>query len=432
MDQISASDMFIAAEVTVTTQPPGAAVGFGSVAEGSGAAAEFGSVTEECSSLTQFVRISQNLTGGLTPTNAVPRKITEAPLMLGAEIRPEVRKPSDLQEIYNMLNHSLALGTIANYKSVINKFASFLSTSDVDIASFSRHDLERFLGFAGDQNFSYSFWSNIKPALRWLEQVLDREETVFYGRINLLIQGGQRFAALSKPPTQKPTAIDADTIRFLIDKFILPYTADLYLINGEMFRSVYKEVLKFKTLCRFDCYAKLQAFHFTDNGSHITIYFPGAKNDQHHNGNIAVLDSSDSRYCSAQLTRLYFQRFGLKFSNSGVKDENYINFVVRNKVVSRIINGSEISSLVQVADGRKSLCRSNSTTGSKKMFQLAGIELKYSEKGAKVGGVSAGFDNGMTKEEVQIAGRWHTDSVSLWYKQNSEVYKLQVASKIVL
>ena len=30
---------------------------------------------------------------------------------------------------------------------------------------------------------------------------------------------------------------------------------------------------------------------------------------QHHNGNIAVLDSTDTDYCSVRLNRLYFKRF---------------------------------------------------------------------------------------------------------------------------
>ena len=85
-----------------------------------------------------------------------------------------------------------------------------------------------------------------------------------------------------------------------------------------------------------------------------------------------------------------------------------------------------------MADGRTSLCRSNSTAGSQKMFEKAGFTFKYSEKSSKGGGVSSGFDNGMFKEEIQINGRWHTDSVFLWYKQNSLSYKSNLAAKIVL
>ena len=388
-----------------------------------------GTQIRESHSGENYVLLSQDINSG---QNTVPSKNLSAPLMLGGEIRPAVQKVSDLGEIYNLLNHSLAEGTISNYKSVIGKFAKFLAEMNRDIASFSRNDLEMFLGYAGDQNFSYSFWCNIRPALSWLEKILDRIDTVFYGRVLLLIQGGQRFSALQKPPIKKPEIIDSAVIRVLIDKFVFPFLHDIYLINGELFRSVFKEIIKFKTFCRFDCYSKLQAFHFTDRGSHITIYFPGAKNDQHHNGNIAVLDSTDTDYCSVRLTRLYFKRFGLHFSNSGIVDKNFINFRIRNRDVTRIVDGSEVTSTVQVADGRTSLCRSNSTAGSQKMLEKAGFTFKYSEKSSKGGGVSSGFDNGMTKEEIQINGRWHTDSVSLWYKQNSESYKSNLAAKIVL
>jgi len=265
-----------------------------------------GTQIRESHSGENYVLLSQDINSG---QSTVPSKNLSAPLMLGGEIRPAVQKVSDLGEIYNLLNHSLAEGTISNYKSVIGKFPKFLAEMNRDIASFSRNDLEMFLGFAGDQNFSYSFWCNIKPALSWLEKILDRIDTVFYGRVLLLIQGGQRFSALQKPPIKKPEIIDSAIIRVLIDKFVFPFLHDIYLINGELFRSVFKEIIKFKTFCRFDCYSKLQAFHFTDRGSHITIYFPGAKNDQHHNGNIAVLDSTDTDYCSVRLNRLYFKRF---------------------------------------------------------------------------------------------------------------------------
>ena len=36
------------------------------------------------------------------------------------------------------------------------------------------------------------------------------------------------------------------------------------------------------------------------------------------------------------------------------------------------------------------------------MLEKAGFTFKYSEKSSKGGGVSSGFDNGMTKEEIQI------------------------------
>ena len=289
--------------------------------------------------LSKFVSLSQGTSTFTARGLILPQKYTEASLMLGAEIRPAVRKTSDLGEIYNLLNHSLALGTIANYKSVIGKFARFLSNKEKDIAVFTREDLEQFLGEAGDQNLPFSFWANIKPALMWLEKILDRKETVFYGQMNLLIQGGQRFSALTKPPVQKPEAIDASVLRSLIDIVVLPYLHDMFLIHGEHFRSLFKEVLKFKTLCRFDCYSKLQAFHFSDHGSRITIYFPGAKNDQYHQGNMAVLDSNDSPYCPVLLTRLYFNRFGLKFGNSDVQDINFVNFKVRNKQITRTVQG---------------------------------------------------------------------------------------------
>ena len=86
--------------------------------------------------------------------------------------------------------------------------------------------------------------------------------------------------------------------------------------------------------------------------------------------------------CLVLLTRLYFSCFGLKFGNLGIHDKNYISFIVRNKPVERSVNGVKIVSVVHVSDGRTSLCR------SKKLLLHAGFSFKYSEKGAKVGGVS--------------------------------------------
>ena len=71
-----------------------------------------------------------------------------------------------------------------------------------------------------------------------------------------------------------------------------------------------------------------------------------------------------------------------------------------------------------MADGHTSECGLNSRTASKRM--MAGGE------------VSTGYWNGLTTDEVQIAGRWHTNTVSLWYRQKTEEFKGHISFKIVL
>ena len=78
------------------------------------------------------------------------------------------------------------------------------------------------------------------------KNIRQNRHSFFYGRVLLLIQGGQRFSALQKPPINKPEIKDSAIIRVLIDEFVFPFLHGIYLINGELFRSVFKEVIKFK------------------------------------------------------------------------------------------------------------------------------------------------------------------------------------------
>ena len=205
-------------------------------------------------------------------------------------------------------------------------------------------------------------------------------------------------------------------------------------IDGESFRVIFKEMLKFKTFCRFDCYSKLKAKHFTDHSHNqfITVYFPSAKNDQMHQGNIAVLDATGSDYCMVKLTRLYFRRFGLQFSNSQVQDENFINFIIRAVYRKETVGGQSIRKKNQVADGRRSLCRSSSTAASKKVLESVGYTEKYSEKGAKNTGVTAAYDAGLSVGQVRDMGRLKGDHSSEWYRKTSEEYKRNLSSNVNL
>ena len=348
-------------------------------------------------------------------SSSVVQKQCTLPYGLTASDFPPDFDMDKLSSMANLLNHSLSKGTILNYTTVIKRFREFVVKAGHSFSEFSSQMLEDWILHLEKLNVAFSFWGKIKPALEHLEMMLGREQTVITKRINLCLTGGKRFSAKSKPVTRKAVPIPPEVLRLGIDTVVNAFGSNISQIKGDLFRSLYKEILKLKCVGRFGDYAKLKAKHFTDLGDCIQIHFPSAKNDQYHMGNDNIISDEDSAYSFVKLTRTYFKRFGLQFGNSGTSDENFINFQVR------AVKQSD-GSVTQLADGRRSLSRSQSFDDSKKLFKFLGYDGSYSEKSAKMTGVKLAFEAKGTPEQIRDLGRWKTTDMPLHYLEQSKEY----------
>ena len=102
-------------------------------------------------------------------------------------------------------------------------------------------------------------------------------------------------------------------------------------IEASHFRSWFRAVIIYCTLCRFDEFSRLQDRHFTDKGDHVEIVFERRKNDQFGDNSKAVIAARpEAAVCPVALIRLYFRTFQLQFQGSGKS----VNFRIQKQAGS--------------------------------------------------------------------------------------------------
>jgi hypothetical protein len=172
-------------------------------------------------------------------------------------------------------------------------------------------------------------------------------------------------------------------------------------------------------MCRFADFAKLTDREFKDGGDHIKITFLTRKNDQHGDNSVHIIPQrADCTVCPVKLIRLYFWRFGLCFQGSG----KTVNF--------RIGRMAGV-----VTAGKGSLSRCNAKKNFQDLLRKHGyIEEAevYCEKALKVGSVTNTLDAGEPLENVKVVGGWKSLSTPLHYRELSERFRRDVASRIPL
>ena len=122
---------------------------------------------------------------------------------------------------------------------------------------------------------------------------------------------------------KKATGYSYAVIGKLVQEEIAPHWDELHQVEAEHFRSIFRAVVIYCTLCRFNNFSRLQDSNFTNNGNHVKIIFERSKNDQFGDNSrsaIPVRDESDS--CQVKIIRAYFHRFRLQFNGSG----KFVNF----------------------------------------------------------------------------------------------------------
>ena len=318
----------------------------------------------------------------------------------------------------DVLNAPLSKSTIKSYEYVWRDFSSFCIKHFYSIENISEQSVIHFLFKLEHNKVGAAYFQKVIPAIRLRCKLTGRTvESLESPYLNTVIQGCKRLAVKRKAEVKKAKAFPLTVLKCLVGRYIAPFLLDSARIDAEAFCSIFRAIIQYFTFCRFDCFSKLQARHFSIKGESIEVYFPSAKNDQFHQGKTTFLMPNNTVFCPVQLTKLYFIRFGL---NMGEKtDLSFVNFRLKKCGKNSIPVLSESVSYNTAVKCTRSLLTKN------------GFNAKdISEKSAKMEGVTQSLKAGATVEELMWLGRWRTQSIPYHYKVNSEKFKQSLASKV--
>ena len=325
---------------------------------------------------------------------------------------PELQK--SLQEI---LGKQLAAGTISNYQSAVTRFQDFCDRAEYDYTQISERVIIHYLADLNDKKVSYGIICQVRPALVLLEEMHKGRSDCFTPRAERILEGAKRAAAERRPTVKKATQVTLDCLKGMVSRCITAKQEE-NRVDPYEFRTVYKAVVVYFTLCRFADYQQLQARHVEPVGEDVHITFPKAKNDQMHNGQVTVMKKNGTELCPVAMTHRYFRLLGLRMGEQN-GDRRHLFCRIRKA------GGSWAACSGQPASASKA--REN----LKQLLDKSGIPSKgVSDKSFKMLGVTGMMEAGMTAEEVSIHGRWRSKDMPMRYKHNSAEYKTSMAAKV--
>ena len=263
---------------------------------------------------------------------------------------------------------------------------------------------------------SFSYIAKIKPAIVLRYNLAGKSiSEVFTPYVESVLKGVKNLSAKRKSITVKAANYPLNVLKCLVARYITVYECDPMLIDAKAFRSIFRAVIQYFTFCRWNCFTYLQEKHLTVHVDSIQIYFPNAKNDQLHNGNISFLIANNTAFCPVKITKLYFKRFGLFFGSG----EKYLNFRLE-KVEAGVI--------------ARPYCKLSYSTAVRDTKQLLKTNefdsRRISEKSAKMEGVTQTMLAGASLEEMMILGRWKSINTPSHYKLNSANHMKDLARKV--
>ena len=305
-----------------------------------------------------------------------------------------------------------APGTIRSYDLAIRRFQSYCEQSSLPFPAFTSDMVTKYILHLDTVHAPFSFYKTLKPAITYFEAA-QGSVTAFNPTIDLLIAGAEHPAGATAGPVKKAAILPVSSIHAMLSAVFLPHVDTIQELCPILFRTLFRVVFIYHTLCRLDCFRKLRAPHFELVGNDILVTFPSAKNDQLHRGRQSCLAASASPYCPVRLTKLYFHRFGLHFG-ALTADPSFLNFQLRRDRARTLpIFHRSLSASTATADLRRLLAR------------VGAPHQSLTDKS-----VTAAFESGASTEDVMHAGHWQTPAIALRYKVNSTAFKRNMASKI--
>ena len=326
--------------------------------------------------------------------------------------------PGCVDTVNIMLRGAVAQSTASNYKSVVTRFHVYCMERGFVFPKFEASAVLRFVKDCHAEGFGLSFFQKLVPALSLLENVLGVESSSLTGLVKQSVNAIKRDLATYRGVVKKATGYSYAVIDKLVQEEIAPHWCDLHRVEAEHFISIFRGVIIYCTLCRFDDFSRLKDSNFTDNGNHVKIIFERSKNDQFGDNSRSVIPvREDSDSCPVRIIRAYFHRFGLQFNGSG----KFVNFRLKKDA------GRHIPLCTT------SLSQSNATKCTRELLVKHGFDgSRFTEKSFKVQGVTQLLDSGEPLENVMVFGRWKRTTTPLHYRNLSENFLLGVAGRLPL
>jgi hypothetical protein len=229
-----------------------------------------------------------------------------------------------------------------------------------------------------------------------------------------MLSAAKRRAAETNRITKKACKLPNDILHMLYPVCFLPAVKDRNSTDLVKLRTFVQDTVIYFSFCRFNCYSKLCAMDFEDDGDSIRITFPSAKNDQYHNGRTTCLVAVNP----VEIVRTYFKLCNFKFGQKN-GETSLVNCTMRKTKTSWF------------AVGRRGVCYSTSTKNVQDMVSAVGVDpTGITDKSFKMLGVTRTLNLGVPLEDVAQHGRWLTAVMPLHYKHNSIEYKVKIAKLV--
>jgi len=167
------------------------------------------------------------------------------------------RDPSLQTSALHCIQAAKAKGTVKNYSSALKFFEKFCRENDLSYPDFSTDVVIQYVLHLDKNRASFATLAKIKPALVYLEQSLDKP-TAFTASLDLIIKGAENRALARRRPVRKAPTVPATAIGAILTKTYVPYLHCSQLIEPATFRTIFRMIFIYHTLCRFDCFKKLQ------------------------------------------------------------------------------------------------------------------------------------------------------------------------------
>ena len=215
---------------------------------------------------------------------ASPPPPTPGAVPLAAGLAQGLSDNPDLQEVLERVPalHAVAThcflaakapGTVRSYNAAIRRFQSFCEKSVLPFPAFTSDTVIQYVLHLESSQAPFSYFKTLKPALCYFEAA-QGSTTVFNPTIDLLISGAERCAGAATGPMKKATLLPVASIHALLTTEFLPHVDNIQTLCPILFRTLFRVVFIYHTLCRLACLRQLRARHFELVGDDILVTFP--------------------------------------------------------------------------------------------------------------------------------------------------------------
>jgi hypothetical protein len=351
------------------------------------------------------------------------KKDPKVPFGLGPDSAPllsEILEDDNplTESVVSLMARAKAEGTITTYECAVKRFKDFCSEKGYDYPKIGEKAVLHYIIQQNKDGAFMAILNQIKPALMLVEQLSGARWSAFTETADVMLSAAKRRAAETKPVTKKACQLPNDILHMLFPVCFLPAVKDRNSADPVKLRTFVRDTVIYFTFCPFNCYSKLRAMDFEDDGDSIRITFPSAKNDQYHNGRTTCLVANDTVVNPVEIVCTYFKLCNFKFGQKN-GDTSLVNCTMRKTKTSWF------------ADGRRGVCYFTSTKNVQDMVSTVGVDpTGITDKSFKMLGVTRTLNLGVPLDDVAQHGRWLTASMPLHYKHNSFEYKVKIAKLV--